>query len=291
MNPAPADLALVASRVGVEEKMIMSALDRRGVRYRHVDPRRLWRFADESGPEYRVALNREIGYARAVHAARTLQAAGVRVLNSADATEACGDKWRSTLAFRAAGLPVPRTALALAPEAALSAIEAMGYPAVIKPLVGSWGRRVSLVPDRQTAETLIEYVSALPSPQAHLVYVQEFVPNRDRDIRVVVVGGEVIGATYRCRRGWRTNVALGGRSEYCAVTAQLAKLALGAAEAVGADIAGVDLIEGGAEGYLVIEVNHRVEFAGLQCAMGDRVHVASRIADFLLPEAKGRYRP
>ncbi|MGC5033774.1 RimK family alpha-L-glutamate ligase [Micromonospora sp. DT229] len=274
-------VALVASRVRVEEKRLMDALDRRAVRYQHVDPRTLWHRA-EDGARWGLALNREIAHSRALAVARTLEAQGSTVFNSATTTEVCGDKWRSTLALRAAGLPVPRTALGLTPEAALDALDAIGYPAVIKPLQGSWGRLVSLVPDRQVAETLLEYVAALPAPQARLVYVQEFVDKPGRDIRVLVVGGRAIAATYRTGSGLRTNVARGAQSLPCPVTEDVAGLATAAAKAVGGDVTGVDLIETRAGDLLVLEVNDRVEFAGLQAALGDTVDVASHIVDLVV---------
>jgi [lysine-biosynthesis-protein LysW]--L-2-aminoadipate ligase len=141
---------------------------------------------------------------------------------------------------------------------------------------------VTLVPDAQVAETVLEYIAALPGPQAHIVYVQELVAARGRDIRAVVVGGEVLGATYRTSTGWRTNVARGATSQPCPVTPELVKLATAAAAAVAADIAGVDLIEDEQGRLAVLEVNAGVEFSGFQQAMGDRVNVADRIVDHVL---------
>ncbi|HEX8008754.1 MAG TPA: RimK family alpha-L-glutamate ligase, partial [Trebonia sp.] len=214
----------MASRIRAEEKRIFAALDRRAVRYVHIDSRTLWCFSHATAPS-QVILNREIGHTRALYAARTLEALGSVVVNSAAATEVCGDKWRTSLALEAAGLPTPRTAVALTPGAALQALDAIGYPAVIKPLVGSWGRLVAPLPDPQAAATVLEYVQALPSPQSHIVYVQEMVRKPGRDIRAVVIGGEVLGATYRRHQAWRTNVARGAVTEYCPLTPELAKLA------------------------------------------------------------------
>lgn len=282
-----APVAVLASRLRADEKRILDAFDRRGVAYEYLDSRTLWRTLQRP-PERRwpVVLNREIGFARAVGAARLLEAAGVPVVNSAQAIEVCGDKYRTSVALHEAGLPTPRTALALTPEAALYALEEIGYPAVMKPLTGSWGRLVSRLPDRETAETVLEYVAALPSPASHVVYVQEFVPTGDRDIRAVVVGGEVLGATYRHGEGWRTNVARGARSEACPLVPELAKLAAAAARCVGADIAGVDLLEDGRGGWLVLEVNHGVEFSGFHSVLGAEVSVADRVADLMAARAE-----
>jgi [lysine-biosynthesis-protein LysW]---L-2-aminoadipate ligase len=275
-------IAVLASRVGADEKRLFDAFDRRAIPFDHVDTRRQWFVAGQRDLPWRLALNREIGQVRAAYAARCLTAAGVVVVNSADATEACGDKWRTTMALEAAWVPTPRTALALTPQAALAALDSIGYPALIKPLVGSWGRLVVPLVDRASAEGVLEYAAALPGPQAHLGYVQELIDKPGRDIRVIVVGGQVLGAIYRIGEAFRTNVALGGRARQCEVTPEITKLSLDAAAALGADIAGVDLIEDGDGRLLVLEVNHRVEFSGFQSALGDRVDVADHIVDHLL---------
>lgn len=280
-----APIAVLASLIRPDEQRLLGTLERRGVRCEQVDCRTLWSLAGGTRWRWRGALNREIGQVRAAYAARTLEAAGIPVLNSAAATEICGDKWRTTLALAAAGLPTPRTALGLTTEAALAALEEIGYPALVKPLVGSWGRMIATLRDRATAEELFEYVSALPGPQSHLVYVQELIKKPGRDIRAIVVGGELLGAEYRIAEGTRTNVARGARVRHCPETADLTKLAVAAAAATGADIAAVDLIEDTAGELLVLEVNHRVEFSGFQAALGDRVDVAGRIVDYLLARA------
>ncbi|MFE4594067.1 RimK family alpha-L-glutamate ligase [Streptomyces laurentii] len=279
-------LAVLASRVGADEKRLFDALDRRGVPFDHVDTRRQWFPAGPHDLPWTLALNREIGQFRAAYGARCLTAAGVDVVNSAEATEVCGDKWRTTQALEVAKVPTPRTALGLTPQAALDALDSIGYPALIKPLVGSWGRLVVQLTDRACAEGVLEYLAALPGPQSHLGYVQELIDKPERDIRVIVVGGEVLGAVYRTAESLRTNVALGGQTLPCEVTPDITKPALDAAAAVGAGIAGVDLIEDRDGRLLVLEVNHRVEFSGFQSALADRVDVADRIVDHLLERAR-----
>ncbi|MEU0009546.1 RimK family alpha-L-glutamate ligase [Streptomyces sp. NPDC006314] len=287
-----ASFAMVASRVRTDEKRLLDAFDRHGLPCEVIDSRRFWQALDAdpgpcagAGRTRRVVLNREIGHARAVYAALALESVNEVVVNSAAATEVCGDKYRTSLALRAAGLSTPRTALALTPEAALEALEAIGYPAVVKPLTGSWGRLVSRLPDREAAETVMEYVSALPGPASHIVYVQELVAKPDRDIRAVVVGGRVVGAVYRRGGGWRTNVARGAETVPCTVTAEIEKLAVESARCVGADIAGVDLIEDAGGALSVLEVNHGVEFTGFQRALGDSLPVADAVIEHLKERA------
>ncbi|MER7515581.1 RimK family alpha-L-glutamate ligase [Streptomyces sp. NPDC126499] len=285
-HPGDGRIAVLASRVGADEKRLFDALDRRGVPFDHVDTRGQWFTAGRRALPWTHVLNREIGQTRAAYAARCLAAAGVEVVNSAEATEVCGDKWRTTLALQAAGLPTPRTALGLTPKAALDALDHIGYPALVKPLVGSWGRLVVRLPDRAAAEGVFEYVAALPGPQSHLGYVQELIDKPGRDIRAIVVGGELVGAVYRTGEFWRTNVALGAQTRPCEPSAEITKLSVEAASAVGADVAGVDLIEDRDGRLLVLEVNHRVEFSGFQSAFGDRVDVADRIVEHLRERAQ-----
>jgi len=277
-------LAVLASRVRFEEKEIFAALERRPVRYDHIDTRRFTAGID--GPRadaraYDAALCREISFSRAYYACLLLEAAGTVAVNRADVIAACGDKAKTSLLLAAAGLPTPRTVLALTPEAALEAAEKMGFPVVAKPLTGSWGRLVTVLRDRQEAQTVFEHRAALPSPQQHVLYLQELVDKPGRDIRVLVAGDEVVGATYRYGTDLRTGVASGGTSQPCPLTPELTGLALGAARAVGGGFLGVDLIES-PDGLLALEVNHAPEFRGFREAHGDAIDVAGAIVTYLL---------
>ncbi|MEO6700608.1 MAG: lysine biosynthesis protein LysX [Jatrophihabitantaceae bacterium] len=275
-------VAVLASRVRVDEKRIFAALDRRAVRYVQLDSREL-RLADRAGrPAWSVVLNREISLSRAVHAARTLESWGVPVLNPAAAIEVCGNNWRTTLALREHGVPTPRASLALTPGAALQIMTEMGFPVVVKPVTGSWGRLVTPVYDRATAELVVEYIAALAGPESHLVYVQDLIEKPDRDLRVIVIGGRAVGAIYRRSAGWRTNVARGGEALPCPLTDELARLACAAASAVGAGIAGVDLIECADGSLSVLEVNHGVEFSGFQLAHGESIDLADQLVGYLI---------
>ncbi|TDB78270.1 lysine biosynthesis protein LysX [Micromonospora sp. KC723] len=277
-------IALLASRLRVEEKALLAAFSARGADVVHVDARRL-RFPLAEPPPWRFVLNREISATRARYAAASLETQGIGTLNSSHAIATCGDKWLTSTALTAAGVPTPAAALALTPEAALDQIAVMGYPVVLKPLSSSWGRRVSLIRDADAAQAVLEHCAALPAPQAHLIYLQEFVNKPGRDIRVVVVGGRAVGAAYRNADTWRTNVARGATTTSCELHDGLADLAVRAAQAVGAAIAGVDVVEDADGRLLVLEVNSGVEFAGLQRALGDGCNVAGAIADLVLRDA------
>jgi [lysine-biosynthesis-protein LysW]---L-2-aminoadipate ligase len=283
VTPAPPGrpLAVLASRVRFEEKRIFSALERRGLPYTHLDTRHLTAGPDGPSGPYGRALNREISHSRAYYASLLLEAGGVPVLNTAATIAVCGDKLRTSIELCRAGLPTPRTRVALTPEAALTALEDLGYPAVVKPLTGSWGRLAALVRDPAEARIVTEHRAALPSPQQHIIYLQEYVEKPGRDIRVIVAGDTVVAASYRyCGDGeWRSNAARDARSRPCPLTPELTALAQAAAKAVGGGILGVDLIEAPG-GLHVLEVNHTVEFHGLQTAhdeAGEDVDVADAI--------------
>lgn len=276
-------IVVAASRIRHEEKWLLTALGRTGHLVTRLDTRALTVPSPEFPGDDVLVLNREIGSVRACYLAWSLEAAGVTVVNTAAATEVCGDKWRTALALRSAGVPTPRTVLATGVDAARAAIEESGFPVVVKPVSGSWGRRVAYLTDAHAAEAVLDYCAALPSPQARVLCVQEPIDKPERDIRVFVIGGRVVGAMYRRSAGWRTNVSLGADVSACPVDDELAKLALGAAEATGAEIAGVDLLEGRAGERYVLEVNARPEFSGITRAC--ELDVAALIAEHLAARA------
>jgi [lysine-biosynthesis-protein LysW]--L-2-aminoadipate ligase len=276
--------------VRFEEKLIFEALERRKVRYTQLDTRQLTgelgRQPGLSGrpgtdPPFDLALCREISHSRGYYACLLLQAAGITTVNQAEVIGICGDKFRSSAVLQAAGLPTPRTVLALTPEAAAGAAAELGFPVVIKPLTGSWGRLAAVLRDAAEAQAVLEHRAALASPQQHIIYLQEFIKKPDRDIRVLVAGQHVIGATYRYGDGWRTGAATGGRSQPCPLSDELKGLALAAATAVGGGVLGVDFVEGPAGLYL-LEVNHTPEFRGFQSAHGEAIDVADAIVSYLL---------
>lgn len=285
MSPSTTHVALVASRIRNDEKLLIRALQRQNIEFTVVDSRAFTFRLGAEAPGWSLAVNREIGYARALYAARALEAAGITVVNTARATEVCGDKWQTSVALHRAGLPTPRTALALTPEAAVDALREIGYPAVVKPLVGSWGRLVTPIADESTAAIVLEYIAALPHPGSHVVYVQEMVDKGGRDIRVAVVGGRAVAAAYRSGPDWRTNVHRGAATEECPLTDELSVLATQAAAVTGADVAGVDLVADPDGRLMVLEVNHGLEFSGLQRCLGDRIDVAAEMVAWLTERA------
>jgi [lysine-biosynthesis-protein LysW]--L-2-aminoadipate ligase len=283
-----ASVALVASHVRYEEREIIAALERRGAEYEHVDDRRLIFRLGEPPPSYRVVLNRCISQTRRLHLSRLFEAGGIPVISSSRVISTCDDRVAMHLALAGAGLPLPPTAVALAAEHGVDAIETVGYPAVVKPVGGSWGRLVAKVSERDAAEAVVEHRAALRSPQHGIVYAQAYVDKPGRDIRVLVVGDRVPAAMYRRSEHWVTNVARGAEVEPCPISAELRELALRAATSVGGGAVTIDLLETQDGELLVNEVNSLVEFRGLAAATG--VDVAGEIVDHAL-DAVASERP
>jgi [lysine-biosynthesis-protein LysW]---L-2-aminoadipate ligase len=278
-------IGLLYSRKRVEEKMITAALDARDVAYDRIDPRELTFELNGPGPgEYDAFLVRCLSHTNAYYITRWLESFGIPTVSPHRTISVCGDKLLTSVALQEAGLPIPRTSVAFTVESGLDAIQKMGYPVVLKPLFGSWGRLLARVNDRDAAEALLEHKSTLGGYLHGVSYIQEYVDKPGRDIRVMVAGDEVVYAIYRHSEHWITNTALGGKPSLCPVTDEIRDLSVGAAKAVGGGIVAVDLLETAEGTMLVNEVNHTPEFHGAQEATD--VDIADRIVDYVLRVAE-----
>ena len=260
-----------------EEKGILAAAAERGVAVERLpDSERTFGLeAPDDLPD--VVLIRSVSHTRSLYAARGYTHYGVPTVSSPDVIELAGDKVLASWRLAERGIPTPRTVVALSPEAAMSAITAIGYPAVLKPAVGSWGRLMARVDDEEDAVQILEHKAALPSPVHSVIYVQEYVPKPDRDLRVFVVGDRVVAGMYRYSSEWRTNAARGGRVTAAPLTPEITELALRAADAVGGGVLAVDLMES-ARGLVVHEVNPTPEFKARTAATG--ADVAGAIVEY-----------
>ncbi len=276
-----AELAVLYDRIRPDEKMLFEALDALGVPYDKVYAPQLKLTFDDAGRAqvpWKVALERCVSQTRGHAVTRALEGFGVRVINPAHVIELCGDKLATNARLHAAGLPTPRTGVAFDGDAALTLIEDLGYPVVLKPTVGSWGRMVSRLNDRAAAEAVIEHKEVLGGPQHGIFYVQELIAKPGRDIRAFVIGGECIGAIYRTSEHWITNTARGATASNCPVTPDLADLAVRAAAAVDGQIVAIDLVEDPGRGLLIIEINHTMEFKNSVATTG--VDIPRRMGEY-----------
>lgn len=277
-------VGVLLSRVRVEEKLLLEELDRRHIPTKTIDDREMV-LAVEMKPDLGVdvVLERAIQHSRALYALSVLNTWGIPTVNTYEVADVCGNKLLTTMRLIRDSVPTPRTRLAFTPEAALAAIEELGYPAVLKPLVGSWGRLISKVNDRDAAESILEHKEVLGTYMHSIFYVQEHVPKPGRDIRAFVVGDETIGAIYRASDHWITNTARGGKASRCPVTPELNDLCVRAARSVGGGVVAVDVVEA-PEGLLVIEVNYTMEFRNSIDTTG--VNIPAKIIDFVLEVAR-----
>jgi [lysine-biosynthesis-protein LysW]--L-2-aminoadipate ligase len=275
---------VLLSRVRVEEKLLLEELERRGIATKVIDDRELV-FSLERKPELGVdvVLERCIQHSRALYALSVLETWGIPTVNTFEVADVCGNKLLTTMRLIRDGVPSPRTRLAFTPESALAAVEELGYPAVLKPLVGSWGRLISRVNDRDAAESILEHKDVLGTYIHSIYYIQEYVPKPGRDIRAFVVGDETIGAIYRYSEHWITNTARGGKATKCEVTPELNDLCVRAARAVGGGVVAIDVLEA-PEGLVVNEVNYTMEFRNSIDTTG--VNIPGRVVDYALGVAK-----
>jgi len=276
-------IGFLHSLIRKDEKLLIAELRKRGdVELVFLDDRRLV-FDLEEQPELDVVLERSINHSRAMHALRLYEGVGIRCVNAYEVARRCGDKILTAACLRDGGVSQPEVRVAFTPESALAAIEELGYPVVLKPAVGSWGRLLSKINDRDAAETILEHKSILGSYHHSIFFVQQYVEKRGRDVRAFVVGDECIAAIYRTSEHWITNTARGGRATNCPVTPALADISLQAADAVGGGVLAVDLFESEG-GLLVNEVNYTMEFRNSISVTG--VNIPERVVSYLARVAR-----
>ena len=234
-------------------------------------------------PDVDVVMERCINHSRALHGLKLLESAGIRCINTAEVANICGDKILTSLALEEHGVAQPELRIAFTEESALNALDELGYPAVLKPAVGSWGRLLSKVNDREAAESVLEHKTILGSYHHSIFYIQKYVDKKGRDIRSFVVGDECIAAIYRTSEHWITNTARGAKASNCPITDELAQTSLRAARAVGGGILAIDLFET-SRGLLVNEVNYTMEFRNSIDTTG--VDIPKRMADYVVEQTR-----
>jgi len=280
-------IGVLYSRVRVEEKWIFEALEKRGLDYDRIDDRQVVFNLTDPGTwkKYDVVLERSLSYKNGLYACQILNSWGIPTVNLAHVAATCGDKLTTTAALNRAGIPQPKVWTAFTPEAALKIIEEIGYPVVMKPVIGSWGRLLSKINDREAAEAILEHKDTLGSFQHSVFYIQEYIQKPGRDIRSFVIGDQTVCAIYRSSAHWITNTARGGLAEVCPVTPEINAISVAAAKAVGGGVIAVDILEDPERGFLINEVNHTMEFHSTVPLTG--VDIPGMLVDYGVSIAKG----
>ena len=259
MSVSQPKVAVLCSLIRPEEKLLFAALRERKIEFDKIDDRKLILDFHRSPNRYDAVLERCINHSRAYYSLKIFNDAGIRTVNTHQTAHICGDKLLTTAALVKQGVSVPACKVAYSEQSAIQAIEELGYPAVLKPAVGSWGRLLAKINDRDAAEAILEHKKILGTYHHSTYYIQEFIETGGRDIRAFVVGGKCIAAIYRSSEHWITNTARGGEASNCPVTPELAEICTQAALAVQGDIVAIDVFET-ERGLMVNEVNYTMEF-------------------------------
>lgn len=231
-----------------------------------------------------VVVERSINHSRALHALTLFESVGIPCVNPSKVALTCGDKLLTSKALSEHKVPQPPVSIAFTENSAIEAIENMGYPVVIKPAVGSWGRLLAKVNDRDAAEALLEHKAILGSYHHSIFYIQKYVEKQGRDIRSFVIGDQCVASIYRKSDHWITNTARGGEAINCAVTDEISEISLAAAKAVGGGVVAMDLFET-EQGLQVNEVNYTMEFKNSIDTTG--VNIPGIIADYVIATGRG----
>jgi [lysine-biosynthesis-protein LysW]--L-2-aminoadipate ligase len=281
------NLGFLYDRIRPDEKALIKCAREKGIDVELIDCKRA--ILDVSSfikPSFNTALQRCVSFTRCYHSTIVLETLGIKVVNSSKVIFTCGNKLLTSLALAKRGIPTPKTKVAFTIESALNALEELGYPAILKPVIGSWGRLVTLLKDRDSAKSILESWDQLGGAWYKIYYLQEYVATEPlRDIRCVVIGDNVVAAIYRYapKGDWRTNLAVGGKAEKCEITDELEDICLKTAEAIDEGVLGIDLMESN-NGLVVHEVNHNLEFRRTVPIAG--VDIPSLIIEYVTSLAK-----
>ncbi|TQQ80608.1 lysine biosynthesis protein LysX [Halonotius roseus] len=283
-------IGILYSRIRQDEKLLLNELRDRDHEIEKIDVRKHQFGLDGTTAnveELDLVVDRCLSTSRSLYATRFIDHYDVPVVNSPETADVCADKVKNSLALDDAGVPTPDTKVTFTVDAAMEAIESFGYPCVLKPVVGSWGRLMAKIDSESAAEAILEHKKVLGHYEHKVFYVQEFVDKPGRDIRVVATDGEPVAAMTRTSDHWLTNAAKGGDTDAFELDDTARDLVEKASDAVGGGLLGVDLMEVGGEEsgeYTVHEINHTVEFKALNgCVDTD---VPATVVDWLERKAQ-----
>ncbi len=287
-----ARIAILVTHIRPEEKLLISAFQAHGIEPDVILDRDLHFNINDDASQlapngtpwnaYALVMERCVSTSRGLYATAILNAWGIPTINRYATAALCADKLHTSLALARHGIPQPETRLTFTTDAAVDSIESLGYPAVLKPVTGSWGRLLARVNDRDSAEAILEHRETLGDYTQHVYYVQEYVNKPQRDIRAFVVGDRTICAIYRTSPHWITNTARGGQASNCPVTPEMNELCVRAANTVGGGVLALDLFETPEGELLVNEINHTMEFRNSSAPTG--VNIADEVVRYALTQ-------
>ena len=273
-------ITVLYDTIRLEEKLLIKAAEMHDIAIEMVDCKRLFVDLNKSTHEFDTVLQRCVSYYRNIHSTATLEGLGARVINSLRTGILAGNKLFTHMLLQKAGIPTPEAIMAFSKESAMESLEKNGYPKIIKPTVGSWGRMVSKLNDKDSAEGIIESRESM-HPAYQMYFLEEFVQRPPRDIRAIVIGDTVAGAIYRVSNdsNWKTNTHLGGSAEVCEVSNELEDICIKAKNTVQGEIVGVDLMESNDKGLVVHEINNTTEFRNVVKVTG--IDIPTQMLNYL----------
>jgi [lysine-biosynthesis-protein LysW]---L-2-aminoadipate ligase len=274
-------LSILYDTIRWEEKALFDAAKKKGIDAEMVDCKGLYINLDKTKEEFGTVLQRCVSYYRSLHATAALEGKGISVINTLNTSILAGNKLFTHMLLMKNNIPTPFSAVAFSEEAALEFLDKRGYPMVLKPTVGSWGRMIAMLKDHDSAEGVMETREKM-YPIYQVYYLEEFVNRPPRDIRAIVIGDNVVAAIYRYSGDgqWKTNMALGGRAEPLKVTKEIEEICIKAKNAVQGQIVGIDLMESKENGLVVHEVNSTTEYKNTVRVTG--VDIPALMIDYAL---------
>ena len=278
-------ICIIYDKLRFEEKKIYYDIQQKGFDATLIDGKSLIFDTESSKGDSRfgdIILQRVISYNRGLHLTYCLEQIGLPVVNSFSVSEICGNKLITSLILKKNNVPTPKTTFAFSTESARECMKKLGFPLVVKPVIGSWGRGVYQIKDQSMADMMLDSRQENDNSFSRIYYFQELIDRPSRDIRCIVIGDQIVASVFRysSENEWRTNVAVGGRTEIAPLTSELKEIVLKASNAVGGGILGVDLMEDKERGYLVHEVNNTVEFRGASAVC--KSDIAGAMTDYLV---------
>lgn len=278
-------ICIIYDKLRFEEKKIYNDIQQKGFDATLIDGKSLVFDTESSKSDSRfgdIILQRVISYNRGLHLTYCLEQIGLPVVNSFSVSEICGNKLITSLILKKNNVPTPKTTFAFSTESARECMKKLGFPLVVKPIIGSWGRGVYQIKDQSMADMMLDSRQENDNSFSRIYYFQELIDRPSRDIRCIVIGDQIVASVFRysSENEWRTNVAVGGRTEMAPLTSELKEIVLKASNAIGGGILGVDLMEDKERGYLVHEVNNTVEFRGASAVC--KSDIAGAMTDYLV---------
>ncbi len=282
------EISILYDKIRYEEKILYEKAVKRDLKVTLLDAKNIFLNIENKQSDFnsQVFFQRCLSHYRSLYLTICLEFLGSNVINSSKIIDICGNKLKTTLKLSKNNIPTPKTHFAFSADGVKELLTKIGYPKVLKPIVGSWGRGVFPLRNQELANMILEIRDEDTNPLSRIYYVQEMIKRPPRDIRCIVIGNNLVTSVYRysANEEWRTNVARGGRTEPAPITKELEDIVIKTSEAIGEGVLGIDLMEDLDNGLVVHEVNNNVEFRG--ASQVSHVDIADAILDYLITFVK-----